>query len=173
MLFVLKKWSINDRHHLTEICNNINRSYLLDNLPTPYRPSDARWWLKYTGFKDGKTGVFRAIIVENTYVGSISVVKKTGTFSKDADLGYFLMTPYWSRGIMTQAVQEICTLAFEQLDIVRISAMVFSPNIASRKVLEKNGFFVEGIKKDALFRNRKLYDLVLYGKIRNQSTDKN
>ena len=38
---------------------------------------------------------------------------------------------------MSEAVNEICKIAFQKLDILRISGLVYSKNIASQKVLEK------------------------------------
>ena len=51
-----------------------------------------------------------------------------------------------------------------ELDIIRITGLVYAPNIASQKVLEKNGFVKEGLQRDAVFKDGKIYDLVLYGK---------
>ena len=69
---------------------------------------------------------------------------------------------------MTQAVSQVCDQAFSCLDILRISASVFSANMASRKVLEKNGFLLEGICKNAVFKKEQLYDLYLYGKLKKE-----
>ena len=60
----------------------------------------------------------------------------------------------------------IRTQAYASLDIVRISALVYAPNIASRRVLEKNGFALEGIAVDAITKNGKLYDAYLYADLR-------
>lgn len=67
---------------------------------------------------------------------------------------------------MTQAVAMIRTQAYASLDIVRISALVYAPNTASRRVLEKNGFALEGIAVDAITKNGKLYDAYLYADLR-------
>ena len=37
--------------------------------------------------QEGKEGIFRAIIVDGKYVGSISVEKKSDVFCKDAEIG--------------------------------------------------------------------------------------
>lgn len=67
---------------------------------------------------------------------------------------------------MSEAVKKICELAFQELDIIRITGSVFEPNIASRRVLEKNGFLLEGVLKSAVFKNDTIYDLCLYGKVK-------
>ena len=65
---------------------------------------------------------------------------------------------------MTEAVNQITRIAFSQLDIVRITGLVYEPNAASQHVLEKNGFALEGIMKKAVFKNNNIYDLCVYGK---------
>ena len=76
------------------------------------------------------------------------------------------MTENWSKGIMTEAAGQICRIAFEALDIIRITGLVYGPNIASRRVLEKNGFTLEGIMKNAVVKNENVYDLYVYGKLK-------
>lgn len=66
---------------------------------------------------------------------------------------------------MTEAARQICRLAFEALDIIRITGLVYEPNIASRRVLEKNGFTLEGIMKNAVVKDGNVYDLCVYGKL--------
>ena len=67
---------------------------------------------------------------------------------------------------MTEAVRQICETAFEELDILRITGLVYEPNTGSRKVLEKNGFSLEGIQKQAVKKGDNVYDLCIYGKVK-------
>lgn len=159
----LKRWSLEDKKDLIVLCNSIDRRYLSDRMPYPYTDEDANWWLNMVLEHEGKDGIFRAIIVDNKIVGSISIEQKSGIYKKDAELGYLLFTENWSRGIMTDAVRQICKMAFLELDILRITGLVYSPNIASKRVLEKNGFSIEGTMKKAVFKDNNIYDLFVYG----------
>ena len=67
---------------------------------------------------------------------------------------------------MTEAVRQICKISFSELDIIRITGLVYAPNIASRKVLEKNDFVQEGLQRNAVFKDDKVYDLCVYGKLK-------
>lgn len=162
--FKLKEWGTNDKSILAKLCNEIDRKYLSNRIPYPYTEDDAIWWLNMVKKQEGKEGIFRAIIVDGKYVGSISVEKKSDVFCKDAEIGYFLSSDKWSKGIMTKAVNEITKIAFDKLDIIRITGIVYKPNIASQRVLEKNDFVLEGIKKNAVFKNGNIYDMFIYGK---------
>lgn len=163
---VLKKWTMGDKDKLSNICNKVERQFLSNRIPFPYTEDDAKWWLNMAGEHDGKNGIFRAIIVDGEYVGNISVEVKDDVYCKDAEVGYLLLTNKWSKGIMTEAVKQICSIAFSKLDIVRITGLVYKPNIASQRVLEKNDFILEGIIKSAVFKNNNIYDLCVYGKYR-------
>ena len=115
---------------------------------------------------EGSNGIFRSISVDDKIVGNISVERKDDVFCKDAEIGYFLLTEYWSKGIMTEAVRQICQIAFDELDILRITGLVYNPNNASKKVLEKNGFAMEGTMKQAVVKDESIYDLCILGKLR-------
>ena len=67
---------------------------------------------------------------------------------------------------MTEAVRQICEIAFSELDIIRITGLVYAPNIASRRVLEKNAFIQEGLKRNAVYKNGNIFDLCVYGKLK-------
>ena len=99
-------------------------------------------------------------------MGNISVERKADVYAIDGELGYLLLTEYWNRGIMTRAVEEICQIAFDKLELIRITANVYEPNIASARVLEKNGFILEGRMRKAVKKADRIYDVCIYGKVR-------
>lgn len=162
----LKKWAPEDRSALAAIGNAVDRSFLSDRLPDPYTETAADQWLHSVMARDGKNGIFRAIVVDGQIVGTISVDQKEDVYRKDADIGYFLVTGLWSRGIMTEAVRQVSAIAFEELDIVRITGLVYADNTASCRVLEKNGFQAEGRMKDAIYKNGIFHDQCVYGKLK-------
>ena len=162
----LVKWTEEIKPELINICNEVDRSYLSNRLPYPYTEESADWWLGMVSEHDGKDGIFRAIAADGKIVGNISVEQKSDVYCKDGEIGYLLMTDYWSRGIMTEAVRQICAAAFSELDIVRITGLVYAPNTASIRVLEKNGFVCEGIQRNAVYKDDKIYDLCLFGKLK-------
>lgn len=59
-------------------------------------------------------------------------------------LGYWLGTPYWGLGYMTEAAQVVCAEAFEELGVQLISAYYNADNTRSQRVLEKLGMRYEG-----------------------------
>ena len=166
----LKKWNFDLKSDLINLCNNVDRTYLSERMPNPYTDSDAVFWLKMVSEHDGVDGLFRAIVLDGNIVGNITLECKPDVYRKDCEIGYLLLTEYWSQGIMTEATRLICSEAFEKLDIARITGIVYTPNTASRRVLEKNGFVREGIQRKSVFKNGVLYDSYIYGKLREDNT---
>ena len=162
----LKTWAPTLKQDLINICKAVDRTYLSNRLPYPYTGDSADWWLGLVSEQDGDDGVFRAIVADGSVVGNISVERKSDVYCKDGEIGYLLLTEHWSKGIMTDAVRQICNVAFSELDIVRITGLVYAPNVASQRVLEKNGFVREGLQKNAVYKNGQLYDLYIYGKLK-------
>lgn len=139
MNIILKKWDKELKDNLIEICNKVDRSFLSNRLPYPYTEASADWYLGMVAEHDSKDGVFRAIIADGKVIGNISVEQKSDVYGKDGDIGDLLLTDYWSKGIMIEAVRQICEIAFSELSIIRITGLVSAPNIASQRVLEKMG----------------------------------
>lgn len=166
MTIELKRWSLEDRAALAAIGNGVDRRFLSDRLPDPYTEAAAEQWLHSVTARDGRNGIFRAIVVDGQIVGTISVDQKEDVYRKDADIGYFLVNGLWSRGIMTEAVRQVCPIAFASLDIVRITGLVYAENVASRRVLERNGFAVEGLMKRAIYKKGTFHDQYVYGKLK-------
>lgn len=161
----LRPWTPEDRAAVAVLCDTVDRRFLSDRLPSPYTEADADSWLGYVGQHDGKDGLFRAILADGVLVGMISAERKQDVYRKDAELGYSLATNRWSQGVMTEALRQFCPQAFRGLDLARMTGMVYEENLASRKVLEKNGFVLEGTMQQAVFKAGRLQNLCIYGKL--------
>jgi RimJ/RimL family protein N-acetyltransferase len=88
------------------------------------------------------------------------------TVGHRAEIGYWLAKPCWGRGIMTEVVERLCEMAWTEWKLVRITAHVFPFNEASARVLEKNGFQLEGVlrkhhQKDGQFLDAKFSPVFL------------
>ena len=79
---------------------------------------------------EGKEGVWRSVCADGDLVGSISVERKDCDENNAGELGYMILTPWWSKGIGTEAVRQMCGIAFKELGIDCIEASVFEGNRA-------------------------------------------
>ena len=93
-------------------------------------------------------------------------------------LGYWLGEEYWGKGITSEAVKMVLDYGFSDFytekankgcEVVRIEAIIFAENEGSAGVLKKNGFVCEGRQRAAYKKGGKLYDGMLFAKIRESS----
>ena len=145
-----------------ELCNDVDRTFLSDRMPYPYTEADADWWLGMVAENDGKEGVWRSIWADGQIVGSISVEWKDEGGQAIGEIGYMILTPFWSQGIGTEAVRQICEIAFRELEMQQIVGNVFPENVASARVLEKNGFQQNGTMTGSIVKNGRLLDVKVY-----------
>ena len=162
MAITLHTWTPADKPALMALCNAVDRTYLSDRLPYPYTEADADWWLGMVAENEGKEGVWRAIVVDGLIVGSISVERLANVQRNAGSIGYMVLTPFWSQGIGTEAVRQICGIAYRELALERIIGEVFPENLASARVLEKNGFRLEETRAGAVVKGGTAMDVRVY-----------
>ena len=162
----LKKLSYDD---ITDISAFANNKKIADNLrdvfPHPYTEVDARQFVELCINTQESQQVNRAIFYENKTIGVIALTLGEDVYAKSAEIGYWLAEPYWGRGIATDAVREMCRIAFDQYRLARVFAAVYSYNKSSCKVLEKSGFELEGVLKKSVFKNKQFFDSYMYALI--------
>ena len=146
------------------LCNVVDRTFLSDRLPYPYTEADADWWLGMVTANDGNEGLWRAVVANGQIVGSISVEIIADENRTVGSVGYMILTPFWSQGIGTEAVRQICEIAFRELALECIIGEIFPENLASARVLEKNGFRLKGTSEGSVVKGGRVIDIKVYEK---------
>jgi len=85
-----------------------------------------------------------------------------------ASFGYVLNRNYWNHGYMTEALEAILKLCFEDLELNRVEATHYVGNEASGKVIENCGMRQEGIALQEVKIKGKFHDVVHYGITKDQ-----
>lgn len=167
MQFTLEKWS---EDFIGSVAHHANNPAIAANLrnafPHPYTYADAEGYVRFCMNADEDRQCTRAIVVDGEAVGSIGIFLKDDVYCKSAELGYWLGESFWGKGIMSEAVKQLCAQGFECYDLVRIFAEPYAHNTGSRRVLEKAGFALEGILKKSVYKNGTIFDSCMYGLIR-------
>ena len=167
MDFELVKWQLGYVGDIAKYANNKNiADNLRDTFPYPYTLDDAKYYVNHCMRKEGEGQVCRAIVVNGEAVGSVGVFFRDDVYCKTGEVGYWLAEPFWSKGIMSSAISQICEMVFGEYDVVRIFAEPFANNIGSRKALEKAGFVLEGIMRNSVFKNDKVLDSCMYAMLK-------
>ncbi len=148
---------------VAKLANNIRIAQMTANLPFPYTDEHAASWLNYVEATENEH-VFAITAHDDVFLGVVGLVHEPE--HERAELGYWLGEPFWHKNIMTNAVSLAVGYAFSMLDIQKIYSRCFAPNIGSRRVLEKNGFVLEGCLRSHYIRMGTVYDLLCYGLLR-------
>ena len=165
----IRRWELSDARDLaTAFSNKKIQDNLRDGLPYPYTEKDGKEFIStMLAANENDTFAF-AITVNGKVIGSIGAFRQTNIHNKTAELGYYIAEEYWGKGIMTEAVKQLCDYVFSHTDIIRIYAEPFSYNIGSCRVLEKAGFQYEGTLRSNALKNGNVLDMKMYSKLKTQ-----
>lgn len=95
-------------------------------------------------------------------LGGITIGGVRRGVAQAATLGYWIGAPYARRGHMTRAVAAASAFGFSSLRLHRIEAACIPDNVASARVLERNGFHKEGFARAYLRINGAWRDHLLF-----------
>ena len=136
------------------------------NIPHPYLATDADWWIRKRIAHTRDLGKDVSFAIRDDAANLIGVVGadslQPGSTHR-AEIGYWLAPAYWGQGIMTDAVETYVGYVFDELKILRLTAHVFAFNAASARVLEKNGFKLEGRLRKHFCKDDALLDALYFG----------
>lgn len=105
---------------------------------------------------------------DRALVGAITLSNVRRGVAECGTLGYWIGEPYAGRGHATAAVQAMVGHAFGALRLHRVEASCLPSNLASRRVLEKAGFRVEGEARAYLKINGAWADHLLFGIVEDE-----
>lgn len=161
MNILLRPWKTGDLDRLVKLADNPKiAANLMDRFPHPYTKEAGENFINMA--MSGRPASVLAITLDGEVVGGIGVHPQIDVYRKNAELGYWLAEEYWGKGIITEAIKLIVPYAFDNFDINRIYARPFGGNIASQKVLEKNGFHLEAHLMGTFFKNGQFLDELIY-----------
>lgn len=167
LTFSLREWQLSDARNLAMAINNKKvLDNLRDGIPYPYTEQDGKEFITSILTADKNSTFAFAIEIEGKVVGSIAVFRQNNIHFRTAELGYYLAEEYWGKGIMTEAVMQVCKYIFDNSDVIRIYAEPFAHNIGSCRVLEKAGFQFEGLLRANAVKNGAIIDMKMYALIR-------
>ena len=165
--FIIKEFTLKDKGSFEKYVNDpeISKNNLDIPYPYPKEKIDVLFdqMISYYSQETPKHLAY-GIYINNEVCGYIGLHKIHKNHK--AEIGYWLAKKYRNQGIMTLAIKKICKSGFKDLNLKRIWAPVFSYNIESKKVLEKNGFVLEGILKKSVIKDKKMVDEWIYAKLK-------
>jgi [ribosomal protein S5]-alanine N-acetyltransferase len=163
----IRPWRKEDCTALAAIANN-RRIWLnvRDRFPHPYTFKDALNWIDHTSQQTPLQNM--AITYHGQIAGSVGVIVRDDVYRKSIEVGYFVGENFWGKGVATTAVSLLLDYIRKHFDVIRVYAEVFETNKPSMRVLEKNGFYLEGIRKKAVIKDNVLMDDHVWVKFINE-----
>ena len=146
-------------HNIIETSRLILRSFTLDDAEDIFEYASDEEVTKYLTWKTHKNieetiNVIKTFYLnDNTFcielkdekkcIGAIELRPKGDIFS----FGYVLNRKYWNRGIMTEVLQKMIELTFDELGAKKFEGDYYEGNEASATVMKKCGMICQGIKR--------------------------
>lgn len=141
-----------------EVARNLRNIF-----PHPYTHDDAVVFINIV--LSDKVNLSWPIFFGDEFAGMIGLIMQSDVYSHSAEIGYWLGSKFQGKGIATESIRLVCDHAFNTLRLGRLFATIYESNHASQKVLLKNGFEIEGIRKNAVMKNGILMNDVMMAKL--------
>tara|TARA_X000000950_G_C13734416_1_gene585699 strand:+ start:196 stop:735 length:540 start_codon:yes stop_codon:yes gene_type:complete len=104
---------------------------------------------------------------DKLHIGNIKI-GPINFYNRNTQISYIVGNKnFWGKGIATDVICNIVDYCFRNLCLLKVSALTYSNNIASQKVLMKNNFVKEAVIKKQLFFENKFVDMIYFSKFSN------
>jgi RimJ/RimL family protein N-acetyltransferase len=138
-----------------------------DSPPWTERARAARFLAVCREMAEEGTGVRLAVdrAEDGVFVGWCSL-SRWNPDHRSASMGYCFDQAAWGHGYATEAAHAVLRWAFDTLDLNRVQAETDTRNLASARVLQKNGFVREGTLREDCVVNGDVSDSWVFGLLR-------
>lgn len=157
---VIRPYEMQDEQAVYPVinCKGIYETTL--NIPYPYPKEQVGIWIRFTiknsYYKKGyEWGIFT---LDGQYVGNVGLVN-IDVMNNSSEVTYFIGESFWNQGFATEAVHCMVKYGFETLGLERIQGRCMVGNIASLKVMQKNGFSYEGLSRHEVLKDSQYKDV--------------
>ena len=116
----------------------------------PVRPDEFFTLEAQTEIARNPRGLKFAILDDGELAGVVALSNVVYDAFRSANLGYWVDAGRNGRGLATRAVGALAERAFGSLGLHRLEAGTLVDNVASQRVLEKNGFELIGLARNYL-----------------------
>ena len=115
------------------------------------------------------THLYASIVLKSTQaIIGTAMIFNFDQKANHAEIGYVFHKEHWGKGYGSESVALMSDFAFRSLNFHKLHASVVDANIGSARILEKNGYELEGRLKDYYLIEDKYYDSLLFGKVQTK-----
>ena len=121
----------------------------------------------FTDLEENGTGIWWAVCsLDNEIFYGAGGLNSLSKVHKKAEIGFWLISDFWGKGIMKEAMPLICDYGFHSLGLHRIEGIVESENSNCKNAMAKLDFLHEGTMKECEIKNGKFISLDIYAKVK-------
>ncbi|MBX7051340.1 MAG: GNAT family N-acetyltransferase [Flavobacteriales bacterium] len=84
-----------------------------------------------------------------------------------AELGYMMFPEFWGQGLMSEAMRPVLQFAFDHMQMHSIEADINPENLASARILERNGFVREAFFRENFYWKGKFLNSAIYSLLKS------
>lgn len=133
--------------------------------PFPYTREDAlEFFCKNRDDGQKPFAIDMLISVDGRIAGVIGL-NDIEYYDRNAHIGYWIGRDFRNKGYATEAVSIISEFCREELALRKLYTRVLDYNMASLRVLIKNGFAVEGYQRDCILLDDGFHSMYVLGKV--------
>lgn len=162
---ILRPFGRSDAEVVSTLAGDPRVALKTENIPFPYSSEQASCWIEQQEelFRRHELLVYAVSLLDANQepIGCVSL--QVTDFQGRAELGYWIGYRYWNSGYCTEAASEVVRFAFQQLHCRKLTSGHLRHNEASKKVLTRIGFRLEGIRLRHIVRDGQEQDLLIYG----------
>lgn len=163
----LRPFEVRDFEAAWEMLNDPETRRLTGTHATFTREAAGRWY-RARGQTSDRLDLVVATRTDDRMVGE-AVLSDLDVDNHSCGFRISLVGPsVFGRGYGTEATRLMVAHAFD-VGVHRVSLEVFAFNVRARRVYEKAGFIVEGVRRDALYWEGEYHDAVLMARLATSS----
>lgn len=140
-----------DISHIDSIHKHLNNKKIANTYPIalPYSKEDAKLYVVKEILQRNESCRFAFVIQYKDQFAGICSLYEVDKNTKKAGVYYWVAAQYWNMGLASMALKRIISYAKNELGLKKLKTGVLKRNLASIRVLEKNGFIKVGNAKDS------------------------
>ena len=144
---VLREWHRSDIPALVAAIDGLEGRHWLQSIPDPYTPADAEQYISFTRTQlTAGAAAELVIVVDGALAGAVGL-RLVGPDGGAGEIGYWVAEAMRGRGVASTAARLLSDFGIETLGLRRIELHAAVANTASRRVAEKAGFELEGVRR--------------------------
>jgi diamine N-acetyltransferase len=160
----LRSLSLEDLDWLLQVENNPDH-WEVSGTVTPFSKAVLEDYIKKATSPIHIAKQFRFVIEYNKKAVGLIDLFGYESIHKRAGVGVLVEMPYRQKGIATKALRLLIDYSFQELKLHQLYANIYTDNISSIKLFERQGFKLAGTKKDWVrlshaYKDESIYQLL-------------